>query len=260
MFCANDSSDTLHQKGGLTTLVLTICAAVGANVGVSLRASASDGVWNVNASGWWSVPTNWAGGVPSQPGDVATFGPVITQIRFITVDGPFAVGGIVLDANNPYHINPSGVGALTLSAPAGDAFIDVKNAAAGIDGHRVAAPLEFSSNVLLTNRSGGLLTIASRVSGAGDLEKGGPGLVVLDADNSSWSGDLLVSAGTLKLGYTMPGPDAGPYKGLGSGHIVVRNGGTLDLGLAGRNGSFSGSIVNDMTLSGAGHDGAGALR
>src|SRR5439155_6090145 len=42
--------------------------------------------WNVDASGSWSVGTNWSAGVPSGIGALANFGTVITAAQTVTVD------------------------------------------------------------------------------------------------------------------------------------------------------------------------------
>ncbi|HWP40526.1 MAG TPA: hypothetical protein VNL70_06330, partial [Tepidisphaeraceae bacterium] len=70
--------------------------------------------WNVNASGNWSNPANWSGGVPNAPGAVANFGSVITAPRTVTLDAPMTVGVINFDNANSYTI--SGTSTLTIDA------------------------------------------------------------------------------------------------------------------------------------------------
>src|SRR6266700_991924 len=151
----------------------------------------ADGTWQINGSSVWSLPANWSGGVPSQPGDIATFGSVITGDKTVTVDAPFTVGGLLFDDNNAYRIG--GAKALTLSVAAGDASISVNNSN-GNGAHSISAPLILSSTVDLTNNSTAAFTISGAISGTAGLDTFGPGLTVLSGNNSNWSGGMILNS------------------------------------------------------------------
>jgi autotransporter-associated beta strand protein len=95
---------------------------------------------------------------------------------------------------------------------------------------------------LVFNRSD-TVTVANPINGSGTLEQRGPGITILSNTNSTYSGDTLVTGGTLRP--TTPAV-------LGFGNVVVSNGGTFDV-----NGQNFGTKL--FTVSGAGVDGLGAL-
>jgi autotransporter-associated beta strand protein len=83
--------------------------------------------------------------------------------------------------------------------------------------------------------------------GAGDITKTGTGGgLVLNADNSNWSGDLTISQGVVQALYS--------GSSLGTGTTTVSNGAVLQLGTGGL------TWTNDLFFRGDGPTGAGALR
>lgn len=98
---------------------------------------------------------------------------------------------------------------------------------------------------VITNQ---IQTITNSVSGAGVLVAEGPGEVMLSGANSSFTGTVKVTGGTLAPAF-LPALSSGstPLAKL----IYVTNGATLDInGLA---------LSNNITISGAGVNGTGAL-
>ena len=67
-----------------------------------------------DSSGAASLYSNWTGGLPNAAGDTATFGPVITQPRTVTIDQPTVYGQMVIDSPQGFTLSGSGANTLTL--------------------------------------------------------------------------------------------------------------------------------------------------
>lgn len=196
--------------------------------------------------------------MPNSASDVAVFGNIITTNRTVTLDGAFTVRGLIFDDDNNYTIS-STVNTLTLATLGGNATITVKNDS-GNGAHTISSRLAFNAPVDLSTISAGDFTLSGAISGAGNLNKLGSGVLVLSADNSGWGSGMVINAGVVRASYAPPTADSGAYRGLGSGAIFVASGATLDLDRAARTGSFTGYVANDLQLSGSGLGGTGALR
>ncbi|HWP40403.1 MAG TPA: hypothetical protein VNL70_05710, partial [Tepidisphaeraceae bacterium] len=122
-------------------------------------ASPAAAQWNVNASGNWSNPANWSGGVPNAPGAVANFGSVISAPRTVTLDAPMTVGVINFDNANSYTI--SGTSTLTIDAASGNGAINVLSGS-----HSIAAPIQLADNTTVAVAAGQTLSVR-HMRGAG---------------------------------------------------------------------------------------------
>ena len=101
--------------------------------------------WNVNSSGNWSLGTNWtAGAAPNGVGHAATFGPIITANRTVTVDAPQTVGAMTFD-NAAASYTIAGANTITLDATSGDARINVTSGS-----HTISAPVSLADNTVIT--------------------------------------------------------------------------------------------------------------
>lgn len=80
-------------------------------------------------------------------------------------------------------------------------------------------------------------TFGSAISGNGSVVKTGAGMLILDADSSSFAGTTSVQAGTLEVG------DAGTPSAVLGGNVTIASGGTLR-----GHGAIGGSVINDGTL------------
>ena len=89
------------------------------------------------------------------------------------------------------------------------------------------------------------ITLPVAISGAGTFEKSGTGTMVLTGSNGSFTGDLVVSGGVLKLG-SITALGAG-YSGSHTDKVsvFVKTGGTLDL-----NGMTKDGFYENFTLAG----------
>jgi autotransporter-associated beta strand protein len=130
---------------------------------------AVDGTWNVNANGNWATATSWLGSViPTGQDGTATFGPVITANRTVTVDTR-TIGNLTFNAASTYTLNG---GALTLSTSIGTPTINVMQGTGVI----------------------GTTTISSTQG----FIKSGPGGLQLGASNTGLTGPITVTDGTLR--------------------------------------------------------------
>jgi len=148
--------------------------------------------WNADASGNWSQGGNWDPTTPpNNPGAVATFGPIITQPRTVTVDAPHTVGSIIFNSGSSYTI--AGPGPLTLAIDTGPVAIRVDAGS-----HTISAPLVLNRDLTATVTPGdAVLTLGGQITSTGrTIAKGGSGR--LDVSRLNASG-LNVNAGTVRL-------------------------------------------------------------
>jgi hypothetical protein len=152
-----------------------------------------NGSWNVDAGGSWFTAANWSGGVPGTPGDSATFGPVNTAQRVITLDGALTVSTLTFNSANTYVL--SGPGPLRLEglSPA------IVNVNAGT--HIISAPVTVPGDLQInTTSAGAQLFFTSAVTDAsGDtVTKLGPGQVQFA---SLRAGSLNATGGITKISF-----------------------------------------------------------
>ena len=153
--------------------------------------------WNADASGAWSVASNWDNATRYGVNDQVTFGGAITAPRTITVDSAVTAGGLTFNSTPAYTI--AGSRSITLQASLGDAILNVVNGS-----HAISAPLVLASNTDVTFiNPGNSLTISGSISGSETaLSLYGAGTLVLGAANT-YSGSTDVSTGTLQLAHPL---------------------------------------------------------
>jgi hypothetical protein len=155
---------------------------------VLTAAQGGSGAWAVDAGGLASVPGHWASGLPNGPGDVATFGPVITAPRDVTVDVATVVGGLVFDSTKAYTL--AGPGALSFETASGPAAIDVTGGAAT---HTIAADAVVGEALEIDVAALGALVLEGLLdNGEGrTLTKTGAGTLVVDGPQAHGLGAVL---------------------------------------------------------------------
>lgn len=185
-----------------------------------------DNVWSTNAA-------NWGAGSVWTNGNSAVFTGGAGTVLGETVD----IAATVTVANVTFQTN-----GYTIA----DANRDGSLSLAG------------GPSVFTVAGAGNTAAVSAAVGGSGGLTKAGAGLLQLAATNT-YAGVTRVSAGVLKLNTTIPAA----LGATGAGNeTVVESGATLDL-----NGAFyppggvggAINVLEDLTVSGAGTDGAGAL-
>ncbi len=117
-----DLGNRLQLVPAYTNNALTLTAVQGGS-----------GAWNTDANGVISAAGNWANGVPGEAGDGATFGPVISAPRTVTVDVPTTFGSMTFQSSASYTI--AGSNSLTLQVPGGSPQITVLAGS-----HTISAP------------------------------------------------------------------------------------------------------------------------
>ncbi len=212
--------------------------------------------WGVNASGDWSVPGNWIGGVPNTVGAEANFTDAITAPRIVNVDGVFTVGKMYF--NNNTAVLPdtesytlSGAGTIVLDAATGSAFIGVDSG-----NHTISSTVSLVDNVGLQVDAGSTLTLAGNLIGAGDLTKAGPGTLALAGTNNS-TGTLVISGGSVTatsgaaLGSGMVTMDGGQFLSTGNATLANDFAFTDKVRATLGNGGFNIAGSHIVTLTGA---------
>ena len=158
------------------------------------------GAWQSDGDGLVSLSANWSGGLPNAAGDVATFGPVISQPRTVTIDEPTVFGQVVLDSTCGYTL--SGSNTLTLDNSGSGATITVLSGQ-----HVINAPVVLADN-LVVQSGGGMLDVLtfgnsssiSETGGSRSLTLSGAGGTLILSGTNSYSGGTNVNAGRLVLG------------------------------------------------------------
>ena len=159
------------------------------------RAFAQSGFWNVDASGDWSLNTNWnPAAVPGNAaGDVIGLTNNITAARTVTIDTTSrTVGALNIgDSNNTHAFT------LAASGGAGLTFNNGGSGAAltelGTIQDTVSTPVTLADN--LTVNVGGQLSISGPISESGgsrSLTKSGLGYLTLGGNNT-YAGDTTVT-------------------------------------------------------------------
>lgn len=189
------------------------------NTSIDLVISNVDNQWANDASGNWSVNTNWTSlVVPNAVGAQANFLGLINQARTATVDGAFTVGTMTFNNTNSYTVAGDGVAGhgLTLSN-GGTADINVLTGS-----HTITAPMTLVDNLEVFASNSTALTLGGPINESGGsktLTLSGPGSVTISGTSSNtYSGLTTVQSGTLNLNKT-PGVDA-----IGSGGLQINLG------------------------------------
>ena len=194
------------------------------NTSIDLVISDVDNQWANDASGDWSVPTNWTNNIPPNAvGAQANFLGLINQARTATVDGAYTVGTMTFNNLNSYTVGDDGVvgHGLTFNN-AGVAFINVFSGS-----HIVTAPMTLTDSLEIFGAAGTGLSLNATIgeSAAGrTITLLGPGSVTLGGSlANSYTGLTTVDAGTLNLNKT-PGANA-----IGAGGLLINSGATANL-------------------------------
>jgi fibronectin-binding autotransporter adhesin len=108
------------------------------------------------------------------------------------------------------------------------------------------ATIALNSGTLALNRVDDI-TVSNALTGAGALRKEGTNTVIVDGDNSAFTGSITVAAGTLRV-------DGANAMGDPTGTVTVEDGATLDVWNSATNASG-----REVTITGTGAGGIGAL-
>jgi fibronectin-binding autotransporter adhesin len=188
----------------------------------------------------WSTTGNWNSGVPSvTAGSTQNLDFTGSTGLSQTMNNSYSVGSLTFDSGAGAFAIALGSKILTVDGSAPEILQQSANAEALSSG-----TLAFASDGIIDVTGAGMLSVGSKLSGTANIAKQGSGVLSLSGAGTAYSGTLTVSAGTLQV--------ATSNTVLGTGAAVVNSGATLDI-TDGRN------LANDLTLSGTGVAGAGAL-
>ena len=147
--------------------------------------------WIVNASGSWSVNSNWSLGVPDGVELSANFLSAITSAKTVTVDHDFTLGHMKFDNANSYTI--AGAGLLKFETIVGVSQITVVSGS-----HTISAPMKFNpfgQEIIVSANN--LLTISSDIDALNsDVTKFDAGQ--LNLKNARFK-SLSIAGGTVKI-------------------------------------------------------------
>jgi fibronectin-binding autotransporter adhesin len=194
--------------------------------------------WNPNLTDGWNstASTRVAFGTGSQTNVNLEANRTINALRFDEGSASFDIG-----SSQNYR--------LTLSAQSsnGLAFIQQKSSN---DQRITTGQLQLSRNTVVDMIGSGDLTISSQITGSSNLVKENTGgTLILSGNNSTYTGNIFVNAGTLQV----QNNSALGTAGTSSGTTTVFGGGTLETV-----GSLT--IAENISLAGTGDNGVGALR
>ncbi len=193
------------------------------------RAFAQSGFWNVDASGDWSLSTNWnPAAVPGNAaGDVIGLTNNITAARTVTIDTTSrTVGALNIGDSNNTH-------AFTLGA-SGGAGLTFNNGGSGVAltefgtiQDTVSTPVTLADN--LTANVGGQLSISGPISESGgsrSLTKSGLGYLTLGGNNT-YTGDTTVTGRLTVAANNALGTTDGATIVSTGGQVRINNGVTV---------------------------------
>lgn len=209
--------------------------------GFSNELTSAPNQWNVAGGGSWNSPSNWSNAtVPNGPGAVGWLLKQTGSAATVTLDSPVTVGSLYLDNTANYNI--AGPNSLTMQVSSGRALIS------GMDGnHTISAPLVLNSDTEFAAPNGRELVITGAISGSSQLFTTGLGQVRASGNSASYSQQVNVQSGALRLGSS---------NAVGSGDIVISNGANLLLWWN----TGSSTLTNNITLNGPGFvDGKDAI-
>jgi autotransporter-associated beta strand protein len=256
------TNDITTNGFGITGLIagrLTLAPTINAKT-VTLTPVLDEGVWNQTGGGIWSdgdpnaTGGNWTNYKPTVVGDAALFGSAITGPATITVDMPHTAGWLRFDNTNAVTIGSTGSSNLTLNNGAYTAMVVVNSGS-----HIIAENVLLTSSVVVSPASGATLTVSGNLTGAGGVQLGDAGKLVLSGDNT-YTGPTTINAGTLQLdgntavGSTVAIGTAAALTGSGTvkGNATIAGDGIIDFGSTGR-------IVGTLGVTGGNWNGLGSV-
>ena len=169
--------------------------------GGSLDMTAGGMGWIAPGGGSWADATNWAAGnIPTNLGDVATFGDSIgtTNPAVITLDGNRTLSGMVFNTSfgGSYFITSTDGSTLTLANNGNPVPVNV-----GGGSHTLNVPITLVDDLSFSAFAGAVLTVSGPISESGGskgVSVNGGGTLVLAVPNS-YSGNTTVNGGVLQL-------------------------------------------------------------
>lgn len=183
------------------------------NTGTAIRLTITGPIphiWNVNAPGNWTNAGNWDTGAPNSAGAIAHFASAISGPTVVTLDASQTVGTLLFNNSNPYEILPAINQTLTF-----DQFLSANAEISVLLGNpTIGAALSLVDPLTITlNGAADSISLTGAISGAVGISKASPGNLTLGGNNTSLSGPVAFSNGTLTFA----------SNGLGTGNLTLGN-------------------------------------
>jgi autotransporter-associated beta strand protein len=202
--------------------------------------------WDGSSSNRWTTGSNWdRNSVPTSGAKVA-FGTTNAANRNVDLRANNTVNAVRFnaDANGAYNIgNGSSTYTLTMGGT-GTAFIQQKSSSYA---QTISAPVALANNTVVDMIGTQSLTMSGALSGSGNLVKEGTGGdLILSGNNSSYSGNIYINAGTVQV-------NSSTALGNTTGNTIIADGATLEV-------TNNISTDENIDIDGAGVSGGGVIR
>ena len=272
----SDPNSAFTLTGGvLSPRQTALFSSIANQLNLDVTGNAGNLTWvgGLNSNAWdVNTTVNWTGEADSHffDADIVTFSDTGSNSPDVNIAGTVAPGQVNFTNNAGHDYNLTGgnlnvAGDLTASGSGNVTFSNSDLSVAGTftqngtgtitlaNTGALALPstVALNSGTLALNFAGDR-TLTSGLTGAGSLRKDGSNTVILSGDNSSFSGQIVVSSGILKA---HGNNTLGAGSTIASG-VVVHDGATLDV-VNGTTTAGTGTEV--VAISGTGTDGRGAL-
>lgn len=186
----NKHMKSLKIKIGVLFVFLSFVTLIALNPAPALAATktwtGTSGDHKFSTSGNWSPS-----GAPSN-GDDLVFPNGVSDLAPDNDISSLSVAGITFSGSGSSGYSISGN---SFTSTAGITFTTTGSSTSTI----VSTPIVFSGNQTISTNSLSTLFLTGAVSGSGNITKSGTGFLGLGANNSSFSGTMTVSAGTLQI-------------------------------------------------------------
>ncbi len=233
-----NSTPAFTGAGVASGTVSSIVTAGGA-VTLKVASGGAQAAWVVDASGNWTVGTNWSSNpsVPHAAGDLATLG-VGSALRTVTLNANEAVGGLALTNANSFVVANVG-NTLTLDNNGHGATVSATAGSANV----IQTALALNDTAQVTVAAGSALAISGSVINRSGVSKtmtvNGAGITTLAGANSYGPaagsvGTILTGGGTLQVANAAA---------LGAGDVNIAGSSTLQAGAPGL------SLANNLALA-----------
>ena len=165
---------------------------------LQISGTQSTSIWASAISGSWSRSENWIGGVPDAVDAAAVINASTTASLTVTLDSPETVGVLIL-GNSPstnvgYTLKGSGSNTLTFNNAPNDALITVTNGS-----HVIEAPVVLADDLVVSGSGTLDFDGASTITGGFSLTMNGAGGTLILSGTDTFTGGVVVNAGTLIL-------------------------------------------------------------
>ncbi|HEV8293660.1 MAG TPA: hypothetical protein VGP94_17125, partial [Tepidisphaeraceae bacterium] len=189
--------------------------------------------FKINQDGSYFDQNNWEPASPDEDGllplanaagERAVFFGTGKVGHAVSLGSTVTLGTLEIAGNSPYSFTNGDSGRIEFRTRAGNAVLNTRGEGLA---HSFLVPVEVAESLDLSTDQLAGVGFADTVSGAGSIQKFGPGSANFAASNANFTGDINVFDGTIR---------GGAFRALGVGHVVV-DGGEVDYAVGGASGN-----------------------